>query len=773
MANKIISNLTFDNHEDLTRVNNRRLKVNYSGDTYYLGKKQEVVNGNYVDDTLPVKLIGSNIKGYCEKVANGYYKKVDGSSEVVKSENLFNYNITPIYFANSNVKFEVVSNGFKLSSLNNATYMFVCWVIGKTSDLIGKTIYTKANMVSSAGNGRVDIISGNATMTTRHALTDVNISSANKSYAITNAITDEYIGIRVYANQSQGGANSTFTNFIVSTKDIPYTPYFEPRIINKGSILPSEYQQVEYIESSGSQYINTNFYPTPNSCIEANISACVSTTQRRFFGVSYGNDSCIGLALYTNGSGKYAWAWNDTQGNFKAFGSNVSVIPNEKHYIKLDSKNNVAMLDSHSENMNTTRTKTSQRPLLINAWWQSSNLNVAVEFHSARYYNLKITDNGVVVRDYIPCYRKSDNVVGLYDMVSKQFYTNSGSGSFVAGAIYQEGFGYDYYVDDVNVGKEALRQNCYADSSGVRVDGRVVLKLDRYLPFWWEVIKNGTEYIAVYNNNGALVSWINSISNYYENAFSSVWGNESRDKYTITLRDSGQIRIDINITNLGITNSDDWLTYCDNHNITIEYETINTTTSLIPMKTYQSGNTQAYKMYYPYVSDISVSGNGYNSTSTINMPILADVVGNHYESEYTILDLGTITFIRRESTTSGVYYFYGSGGEACGSTSDVFIENFYSLAASGSIGNGTANNLSLALMRSSKGIFLIRDDRFETVEMFKQYLQQNNVKIKYKLATKQVLDLDMPIAPYMSQVKIEYTGNNLPEDLKIIYWGAK
>lgn len=35
--------------------------------------------------------------------------------------------------------------------------------------------------------------------------------------------------------------------------------------------------------------------------------------------------------------------------------------------------------------------------------------------------------------ELIPCYRKADNVVGLYDTISNNFLTNSGSGTFVAG----------------------------------------------------------------------------------------------------------------------------------------------------------------------------------------------------------------------------------------------------------------------------------------------------------------------------------------------------
>ena len=39
-------------------------------------------------------------------------------------------------------------------------------------------------------------------------------------------------------------------------------------------------------------------------------------------------------------------------------------------------------------------------------------------------------DSNVLVRDFIPCYRKSDNVAWLYDLVNNIFYTNSGTWTF-------------------------------------------------------------------------------------------------------------------------------------------------------------------------------------------------------------------------------------------------------------------------------------------------------------------------------------------------------
>ena len=49
-------------------------------------------------------------------------------------------------------------------------------------------------------------------------------------------------------------------------------------------------------------------------------------------------------------------------------------------------------------------------------------------------YYFKIYKNKKLIRHFIPCYRKSDGVIGLYDLVNDVFYTNSGTGEFEKGA---------------------------------------------------------------------------------------------------------------------------------------------------------------------------------------------------------------------------------------------------------------------------------------------------------------------------------------------------
>ena len=48
-----------------------------------------------------------------------------------------------------------------------------------------------------------------------------------------------------------------------------------------------------------------------------------------------------------------------------------------------------------------------------------------------RLYSFKIYDGNTLVRDFVPSIRTTDDSIGLYDVQNNQFYTNSGTGSFI------------------------------------------------------------------------------------------------------------------------------------------------------------------------------------------------------------------------------------------------------------------------------------------------------------------------------------------------------
>ena len=88
-------------------------------------------------------------------------------------------------------------------------------------------------------------------------------------------------------------------------------------------------------------------------------------------------------------------------------------------------------INGSSASQNQTRTTGSALELYIFAWneGQARYIN-----SGARIYQLKFTVNGIVEADFVPCYRKSDNVAGMYDLIGKQFLTNAGTGTFTVGA---------------------------------------------------------------------------------------------------------------------------------------------------------------------------------------------------------------------------------------------------------------------------------------------------------------------------------------------------
>ena len=52
---------------------------------------------------------------------------------------------------------------------------------------------------------------------------------------------------------------------------------------------------------------------------------------------------------------------------------------------------------------------------------------------STKLYYCKIWNGTTLIRDYVPCYRKSDDVIGLYDLENNVFYTNAGTDDFTKG----------------------------------------------------------------------------------------------------------------------------------------------------------------------------------------------------------------------------------------------------------------------------------------------------------------------------------------------------
>lgn len=203
------------------------------------------------------------------------------------------------------------------------------------------------------------------------------------------------------------------------------------------NFIPSDYQPVEYLEANGTQYIITDIPARDNirTIIEAEpVTAsptvqCVlggsakssfpTRTNATFLGYNY-DSSYRSYFLGYNGS------WIDIKNivNANRYTFDISFKSQEMYF----KRNGVV----EWFNNNAATATTSDTTLAIFARRSGDDV------FRGRVYNFLAYDylndsNGQCVADFSPCYRKSDNVAGFWDRISRQFYTNAGTGSFVVG----------------------------------------------------------------------------------------------------------------------------------------------------------------------------------------------------------------------------------------------------------------------------------------------------------------------------------------------------
>ena len=211
---------------------------------------------------------------------------------------------------------------------------------------------------------------------------------------------------------------------IISTTDNNIQALGATLIINELS-----YIELEYIESTGTQYIDTEFKHNQDTRVVADLDVSSSqinqyvdlfgswgnvTSARRMFGIELTqSDASSSDAYYGNGQ-RYG------------FGNVVG----RKIY---DFNRNVFKIDSLSYTY-TTETFQSLYNFLIfvTTGYTGSipDIRAVMKLYSFKIY---LADN--LIRDFIPVKRIIDEEICLYDKVTKAFFTNAGTGTFIAGPI--------------------------------------------------------------------------------------------------------------------------------------------------------------------------------------------------------------------------------------------------------------------------------------------------------------------------------------------------
>ncbi len=207
---------------------------------------------------------------------------------------------------------------------------------------------------------------------------------------------------------------------------------------------PAGYTLVDYIESTGTQYIVTNFTPTSDFKHTIVFEATGSSSATTYIAGTVYTEGRAGNTAMKNGkiSGIYGNDASDSYINLMTNNSNNVSVVNNKSVLVMDLHNNAAnTITLNGESITGTNTGkiTSTSPMSLFAYGSSGKSSI-------KLYRDTIEQNGVVVHDYVPAIRNSDSVAGLYDTITGDFLTNAGDGTFNVGdtllSLYPEEYVY-------------------------------------------------------------------------------------------------------------------------------------------------------------------------------------------------------------------------------------------------------------------------------------------------------------------------------------------
>ena len=185
--------------------------------------------------------------------------------------------------------------------------------------------------------------------------------------------------------------------------------------------LPTEYQEVAYLESSGSQRISFGFPASEVGRWELT-AKFLAITSNQLNGCFYNYTStAIDIGIY---NGKF----------FMRNGSENTVTKTadtEKHVFVVDQLTKQCLIDGEIVSTSySTLGENYAYPQLFARNEQSGDY-VTIKFlcYEKLYESIVIDVNGIKVSHRIPCYRKTDQKPGLYDIVTNVFHVNRMSGS--------------------------------------------------------------------------------------------------------------------------------------------------------------------------------------------------------------------------------------------------------------------------------------------------------------------------------------------------------
>ena len=183
----------------------------------------------------------------------------------------------------------------------------------------------------------------------------------------------------------------------------------------KPAHIPSGYTELTYIQSSGTQYIDTGVKA------KNDIKVIVDCE------ITYGTGWVKILGSYEAGAA-FSW-WANASNIYAYYGTEekLGVGATGKHILTANG-------NMWSDSVNDFSFSASSFTATINMYLFSVNGGGTYDNAPMKLYSCQIYDGETIIRDFVPCINASGEV-GLYDLVGEQFYGNAGTGVFTGSEV--------------------------------------------------------------------------------------------------------------------------------------------------------------------------------------------------------------------------------------------------------------------------------------------------------------------------------------------------
>ena len=208
--------------------------------------------------------------------------------------------------------------------------------------------------------------------------------------------------------------------------------------VSEAPLLPTEYQQVEYIKATGTQHIITDLTVHDKADSDSNSVKLYSMDIDFQFDEWQSNYATNIMAAFSASGGNWIGYSNGVSNIAMgtSSGNYFSGTATDRHsyHFSYDGNYGVFDRDDDASIRRANSVVTPGNTAFALFYYAVEGGGTQNNFHfNGKLFSCTVYKSGVAVLDLYPCYRKSDGIIGLYDTVNSRFYTNNGTGTFEKG----------------------------------------------------------------------------------------------------------------------------------------------------------------------------------------------------------------------------------------------------------------------------------------------------------------------------------------------------